>query len=132
MLQIHADLDLSCYVGAELGTISLGPFAVSFLFYPPHKLVPGKSGEPLTVSVQGRWTLSNALGEAIDDNLRYANRGACWLGVLLTQRVTAVEVKPPNRIDLSFSNGHTLSVFSDETGFESLEIAVPDEPAYVF
>lgn len=130
---IPANLDLSCYVGAELGTISLGPFAISFLFYPPHKLVPGKAGEPLAVGVQGPWILSDSTGTAIDDNHRYADRGACWLSVLLTQHVVAAQVKPPNQIFFLFSSSHMLSIFSDETGFESIEIAiVPGEPGYIF
>ena len=132
MLPIPADLDLSSYCGAELGSIALGPYAVSFGFYPPHPVTPEKSGAELSVLVEGPWMLLDPSGEAIDGRDGYSRRAPSRLTVLLTQKVNSVDIDAPDTIRFVFANGYVLTVSTDSTGFECLNISVPGAPPYVF
>jgi hypothetical protein len=132
MHPIPTDLDLSKYVGTELGALVLGPFAVTFDFYPEAGAPPGVENSVLRMVASGAWELRDSKDKVVSDSAGYARRVPCSLNVLLTSYVESVAIAAPESITLTFRNGHRLSLFTEIGGYESLTISIPGELEYVF
>jgi hypothetical protein len=132
MHPIPADLDLSKYVGAELSALVLGPFAITFDFYPETGASPGVENGVLRIVAMGTWELRDSKANVVADSAGYARRVPCSLNVLLTSHVESIAIAAPYSITFSFRTGHRLVLFTEIGGYESLTIAVPGEPQYVF
>ncbi len=132
MHPIPDDLDLSAYVGAELGALVLGPYAITFDFYPKNGTSPGAQDSILRIVAEGPWMLHNAAGDLISDSVGYAQREPSALHALLASRVSSVAIDAPEKIAFSFDTGHRLSLFTEIGGFESLSIGISSPQADEF
>jgi len=132
MHPIPPDLDLSAYVGSELGSLILGPYAITFDFFSASGISPGATTGVLRIVAQGPWELHDPKGAMVLDSKGYAQRTPCALHTLLSSRVESVMIAAPDKIALSFETGHRLSLFTEIGGFENLSITIPKTPGGAF
>lgn len=125
MHPIPNNLDLSGYVGAELGAMVLGPYAITFDFNPEARAAPGGIGDTLRIVAEGPWVMQDADGKQVSDSRGYALRNPCALNALLTARVISVSIEASEKIIMSFDSGYRLLLFTEIGGYESLNIVIP-------
>jgi hypothetical protein len=109
MYGVPNDLPLKRFVGDYLAQVALGMDGVHFHF--------GNSG---TISVVGNWELQDSLGRLVDKAMEYAERDAYRLHVLYNAGVMAFSIDPPRSFSLTFSTGHTLTVYDDTPQYNRL------------
>jgi hypothetical protein len=111
MYGVPVDLPLERFIGDALFQICIGRDGLHFVF--------GRSG---TISVGGRWELTNASGTMIDCSCETGEREAYRVHTILNQDVANSRIDPPHSFSLTFSKGHRLTVFDDSQQFESCAI----------
>src|SRR5262245_61164805 len=111
MYGIPADLDLAFLVGSEVVQVCLGPFDVQVHFQP---------GASIHIT-GGDWELKDQGGLIIDraSDAPASERGPFLLHRLLGCRVRAIEVCPPDWLEVRFEEGLALRIIDDSEQYES-------------
>lgn len=117
---VPANLDLRPFVGASLDQIRLGAWDIQFHFSGP------KGCPSASLGVEGRWAVFSASGEVIDESLRDdqapEERAVYRVHRLLGHSVVAFTLDPPTSLTLTFDDGSRLTVWDDESGYESFHV----------
>ncbi len=111
MYGVPADLPLQRFVGDFLCQVCVGMDGIHFRF--------GQSG---TISVQGRWELTDSDGKVIDRACDHSERDAYRVHVIFNEDVAEYSIDPPKSFSLTFASGHRLSVYDDTPQYESFQI----------
>lgn len=112
MYGVPADLPVQQIVGDYLCQVCVGMDGVHFSF--------GHSG---TISVGGRWELTDANGKTVDCACEYEAREAYRVHAIFNQDVISAIVDPPKSFSLTFANGYRLTVYDDSEKYESFSYA---------
>src|SRR4051812_39513955 len=96
---VPRDLDLTRFHGAVLSSITLAENIIYFNFDTPRRH---------GVGVEGGWSLRDASGRVVDQQVDLAERKAYCIHVLLGRTVTTSDVAPPESFTLRFDSGHAL------------------------
>ena len=106
--------DLQFLIGLEVGQICLDPWSTQFRF-----------ADGGSIAVMGPFEhLDTQARRHHHQNTDLQDRGAVFLRELIQQQITGLEVDK-QRLVLSFRNGSTLTIFSEDIPYESGQIYPP-------
>lgn len=113
MYGLSPDVDLGCFVGAEVHQISVAKFDVQFHF-----------ASSARIAVQSRVRVLRGGGLIAE-----WSEAAGWTSVefqgLLNGRVMAAAMQSPRVLELRFANGLLLELLDDSEQYESMQIYYP-------
>jgi hypothetical protein len=114
MYGIPADLDCAFLIGSEVVQVCIAGFDVQVRFDP----------EALIHIMGGDWELKDESGQVIDraPEALPRDRGPSFLPCLVGRRVVAIEVSPPDWLEVRFDEGLVLRLIDDSKQYESFEI----------
>ncbi len=117
MYGIPENLNLTFLLGAEVVQISLGSFDVQIHFHPEASIAINGSG----------WQLRDTEGKIIDQASQEpaCDRTPFLLHRLLGRRVQAIQLSPPEWVEVQFEGGLVLRIIDDSEQYESFEIWPP-------
>jgi hypothetical protein len=97
-------------IGKELIQVCYGKFQTLLRFE-----------QDVTVSIEGN--IEHRIGEKLLGRSEGRNQGLACLILLIGASIEDVKVKQENALELTFSNSHTLSLFSDDSPYEAFSIS---------
>jgi hypothetical protein len=114
MYGMPEDLDLAFLIGSEVVQVCIAGFDVQVRFDP----------EALIHIMGGDWELKDDGGQIIDraPDALPRDRGPSFLPCLVGHRVVAIEVSPPDWLEVRFEGGLALRIIDDSEHYESFEI----------
>ena len=118
---VPVDLPLAAFVGFTLDQICLGQFQIQFHF-------GGEPGVAARILVEGGWELHDSSGSELDHDQEHFDRQHYKLHVLLGRTVSSFTIDAPRSFQLVFDSGHSLTVYDDNTHYETFSVHVPGGP----
>jgi len=115
MYGVPSNLPLQQFVGVQLSQIALGLCQIQFRFEGSR-----------SIYVTGKWQLHDSSGaivdESIDEDALPSTRQQYRVHVVLGSDVTSFRIDAPDSFSLTFSSGHSLTIYDDSPAYESFEI----------
>jgi hypothetical protein len=112
---VPVDLPLASFVGFTLDSICLTQFQVLFHF-------SGEPGVSSRISVEGGWDLRDSAGTEIDHDQEHFDRQHYKLHLILGRTVSSFSIDAPRSFQLVFDSGHRLTVYDDNTHYETFSV----------
>jgi len=112
---VPSNLPLQQFVSVQLSQIALGLHQIQFRFEGSR-----------SIHVEGKWQIQDSSGaivdESIDDDALPSTRQQYRVHVILGSDVTSFRIDAPDSFTLTFSSGHTLTIYDSSPAYESFSI----------
>ena len=112
---VPVDLPLASFVGFTLDSICVSQFQVLFHF-------SGEPGVSSRISVEGGWHVQDAAGAVVDGFEEHSVRKQYRIHILLGRTVAAFSIDAPRSFQLVFDSGHRLTIYDDNTHYETFSV----------